>query len=946
MPDSNAARIHAAETGSRRPLGRRIRVPAGAIVQTFPLASGTPTSGRTAITAAAQRLNPNTNGRKVDRSVKRPENEEWQGEAWALRDEVGELRFIGDRQARACSQVRIFIGKKADPLAEPKPIEDTSGPAVDLDRQLFGNQAETEQVLKRAAQHLIYNGESLLLASEDEAGRLSFKAHSVSEVTGSAGRWKLNEGLKARDIDDDTEVLVRAWNPHPETGARADAPVRAILPVARELVALTKYVSAQVDSRLAGSGLLLLPQGIESAFSKPAPEVDDDGNVIDEDDDQTFADELTDYMIVPVQDRAAGGSVVPFMATVPPELVDKIKHISFATPLDEHAPPLREEAIRRVGLGMDSDPSVLLGQASSNHWCMDEASEVYTRRGWVGVKDIRVGDECLSLDHATGLSVWKPVVAVYRADVVDEPMLAIDGYFHSSLTTMGHRWPVERQRWDTTVTWEREWSTSSEIAYLAEHGKAPQLPVRITRGALNANLPTVAKYDDALVELVAWYFTEGTTGIRPGRRTPTVGIYQSAAVNPDNCARIRNALTTLFGPASESLDKGGRYATAATVERCQRARDMHAAGTPIRDIVAEIGVSDTQVRKYLRQDPKLRDSVPRWREIPRTGTSEGMLVFKLNAAAAEVIAAHAPGRVVPTDFIDELTHAQLLLFVDTALRADGHQHAGRTASFGQKNPTMLDAFERACLLLGYSTTRSVINVAGFTGHTMHQLSVSTHGAGYRPRSNTISVTDYTGTVWCPTVADTNSFLMRRNGRVSYTGNSAFAVDDNEVKFGVVPVISTVCHALSVGLVQPILRDAGVADADLYQVWYDETSLQVRPDRSKDAQGLYDKGVLSKEVLRRENGFSEDDKPTEIEVKDKLLRELLTSRPDWADKILTEMGIIIKGVNDPATLTPAAPPPVEPAGDAPPPAAPPLDDGTGVAPEAPDGPPVPDDGTPA
>ena len=540
MPDSNAARIHAAETSGRRPLGRRIRVPAGAIVQTFPLASGTPTSGRTAITAAAQRLNPNTNGRKVDRSVKRPANEEWQGEAWALRDEVGELRFIGDRQARACSQVRIFIGKKEDPLAEPKPLEDQAGPAVDLNQQLFGIQAEVEQVLKRAAQHIIFNGESILLASEDDTGKLGWKAHSISEVTGSAGRWKLNEGLTARDIDDDTEVLVRAWNPHPEVGVRADAPVRAILPVARELIALTKYVSAQVDSRLAGSGLLLLPQGIESAFSKPAPELDDDGNPIDEDDDQTFADELADYMIVPVQDRAAGGSVVPFMATVPPELVDKIKHISFATPLDEHAPPLREEAIRRVGLGMDSDPSVLLGQTSGNHW------------------------------------------------------------------------------------------------------------------------------------------------------------------------------------------------------------------------------------------------------------------------------------------------------------------------------------------------------------------------------------------------------------------SSWLVDDNETKFGVVPTVSTICHALTVGLVQPLLTAADVADAHLYQVWYDETTLQVRPDRSKDAQALFDKGVVSRDVLRRENGFSEDDKPDELEVKDKLLRELLTSRPDWADKILTEMGIIIAGVNDPATLAQATPAPAENAGDAPPPAAPPLDDGTGVAAEAPDGPPIPDD----
>ena len=172
--------------------------------------------------------------------------------------------------------------------------------------------------------------------------------------------------------------------------------ILAVLPVARELVALTKYVSAQVDSRLAGSGLLLLPQGIESAFSKPAPEVDDDGNVIDEDDDQTFADELTDYMIVPVQDREVAGSVVPFMATVPPELVDKIKLVSFATPLDEHAPPLREEAIRRVGLGMDSDPSVLLGQASSNHWCKDELTEILVRgKGWITHKSLEIGDEVM-----------------------------------------------------------------------------------------------------------------------------------------------------------------------------------------------------------------------------------------------------------------------------------------------------------------------------------------------------------------------------------------------------------------------------------------------------------------------------------------------------------------------------------------------------------------------
>ena len=103
--------------------------------------------------------------------------------------------------------------------------------------------------------------------------------------------------------------------------------------------------------------------------------------------------------------------------------------------------------------------------------------------------------------------------------------------------------------------------------------------------------------------------------------------------------------------------------------------------------------------------------------------------------------------------------------------------------------------------------------------------------------------------------------------------SAWAVDESEVRFGVVPVVSTICHALTVGLVQPLLKSAGVTDADLYQVWYDETVLQVRPDRSKDAQALYDKHAISREVLRRENGFADADAPDDAEHTATILLDL-------------------------------------------------------------------------
>src|SRR5690606_37995192 len=47
------------------------------------------------------------------------------------------------------------------------------------------------------------------------------------------------------------------------------------------------------------------------------------------------------------------------------------------------------------------------------------------------------------------------------------------------------------------------------------------------------------------------------------------------------------------------------------------------------------------------------------------------------------------------------------------------------------------------------------------------------------------------------------------------------------------------------------------------VWYDDSHMIVRPNRGTDAQAIYDKGELSGEALRRENGFDENDAPPVI-----------------------------------------------------------------------------------
>lgn len=90
--------------------------------------------------------------------------------------------------------------------------------------------------------------------------------------------------------------------------------------------------------------------------------------------------------------------------------------------------------------------------------CVDEATEIFTSRGWLSADEVVVGDETLTLDHDTGVAEWQPITDFTYRQVVDEPMLRMTGKLHDSLTTMGHRWPVVDQK-D-----QRVWRTSETLS--------------------------------------------------------------------------------------------------------------------------------------------------------------------------------------------------------------------------------------------------------------------------------------------------------------------------------------------------------------------------------------------------------------------------------------------------------------------------------------------------
>ncbi|MDX3239374.1 hypothetical protein PV392_27540 [Streptomyces sp. ME03-5709C] len=816
---------------------------------------------RAKLTAAASRYT----SRKIRGAQAAGPDQSWQSRAWDMYHAVPEVRFAAGWIGNAMSGATLFAGRRGDDGTIERAPDDHL--ATEIVSQIAGGPDGQAKLLGLFGRHLTVAGEGWILVRpnsqvknpEVEVDGHDWRVLSVREVRPGNGKLTAEvEGVSIEiptdeaAIDSGAPIALRVWEPDPERYIEADSPVRTSLDLLEEIQLLNAAVKAIARSRLTGRGILFVPKGTRFPTS----------NTAQSDAEDDLIEVLMTVAETAIKDPESAAATVPIILEVPADAIDAFKLLKFDSDFDELAIKLREEAVRRFAVGLEIPAEILLGLGDVNHWCTLPTVQIMTHNGWKTHDQLTPGEMVLTLNHETGLSEWQPLQAVNTWQVTDEPMVRIKGRRHSSLTTTGHRWPILTGRAEDRG---RSWTTSGDL--LADR-HAPDAPghrlEHLLLAAPHADLPTEPKYSDALVELVAWYFTEGSTGIRPGRNAPKLLIHQSQVVNPDNCARIERALTNLFGPESAELDKGGRYSTPESVARRAEARRLRAENPKLSyaAIGAQIGVSAQMVMKYLRQDAKTADDVPRWR---KSFNSTGEIAhYRLNAAAGAVLLEHAPNRMVSPDFIRSLTQSQLELFLDTAVRGDGW-HIGNTPALTQKDPAMLDAFELAAILSGRSTLRREHEGIGRTAQgprlKMQHVCTVSNTTVFAPQAKHISEEAYTGTVWCPTTPNGTWLAKDDSGSVFYTGNSAWQLTEEAIRLGIEPRLSIVAHALTQYWLRPILEAEHVEDWHRWMVWYDTASLRVRGNKSETALQAHDRGVISDAALRRETGFDEDDAPT-------------------------------------------------------------------------------------
>jgi hypothetical protein len=327
------------------------------------------------------------------RRISRTPYAEWQTEAWRLFDSMGELRFAASWIANSASRVNLALGRAGEGGSDPVPVRDTpespltplETDALQIVSELGGGPALLPEMMQHLATLIAVSGIGWILIEEDLNAPTGWKwtARSNEEVRDSGNGWEVQTGLEDGEEWDTVgwrpvatnHVMLKVWKRHPRHADTPDSPVRAVIPVLKQLEGIDAHVNATSNSRLAGAGILFSPSEVEYQ----APDVEGDANDPDEDISYANVDGLLDDLIenarLAASDPNDPAAVIPLPIEVPAEYIENFRHMTFWTEYSEQVIELSDRAVKRFALGMDMPPEAVTGMTDASHWAAWRVAE-------------------------------------------------------------------------------------------------------------------------------------------------------------------------------------------------------------------------------------------------------------------------------------------------------------------------------------------------------------------------------------------------------------------------------------------------------------------------------------------------------------------------------------------------------------------------------------------
>ncbi|QWY82760.1 portal protein [Arthrobacter phage SilentRX] len=330
-----------------------------------------PSTAPTSLVASAARIR---GGRKMGTMLRNTGADAWHMEAWEHYRRIGEFRYACDWIGAQLSKAIISATVEIDGVS----VAVDTPAVVDIISSLFNNADGRAEMFRLIGIHMSVTGECWIVGYPDpdpfgdggDKWEVAASTKCTRPLTDSDS-WKVND-VTLSEVSNDDVMAIRIWRPDPLEPQLSISPARAIMTTLRQLDKLTQYISAQLDSRLAGAGVLLMP----TTMSFPAPATE--GETVIQKSASSAEDLMTilmEAMARSLEDRDDASALVPIVVTASAEDIAAVKHMTFWSELDQHAMELRNEAIRRLALGMDMPPEVLQGAADANHWSAWQADE-------------------------------------------------------------------------------------------------------------------------------------------------------------------------------------------------------------------------------------------------------------------------------------------------------------------------------------------------------------------------------------------------------------------------------------------------------------------------------------------------------------------------------------------------------------------------------------------
>ena len=329
-----------------------------------------------------------------------PIAESWQDRAWSYYRSSGPARQAVDWLANGVSRMHLYVGQtQPEDAGDPEPV-DEPGLAGEILDELYDGQTGQRDMLHKLAIGLSVPGEAWLIGypappkpGEPDTGL--GQDNGTAWMVASRREWSTSstqEGTvrlkvpRHPELDRDgfvtfaleQVVIVPIWQPDPEDSTKSTSRFEAAMKDLDELDGLSRRTAADIKSRLAGAGLVAVPES--ATMPEPGMSEADGSNPLH---GNPLIHGLMDAASRAIQDPDSPSALIPIFTQFADEAIGKIQHLDFSTQFDSQVPVLRDAARKAVAAALDVPSTVVTGVEELSHWTVwsIEDSAIVTHLG-------------------------------------------------------------------------------------------------------------------------------------------------------------------------------------------------------------------------------------------------------------------------------------------------------------------------------------------------------------------------------------------------------------------------------------------------------------------------------------------------------------------------------------------------------------------------------------